>query len=292
LPFLDLFLPEGRVPGIRCVPKIGRELGCELGRVHIMQLENLLRQKTRLPYLFYGPARSGKATSITTALKQLGYQVKQLEKHEFPIRLQSNTLLGRTAYIAKISSLQQELDAQPGTLIVYCCIDPYQFGTAEQLRARFTLVDLKSTTYEFDRCVGGHRDVARQAPWTALQWLRHAKSYSEQLVIVERSPELSNILYRNVECCENIDQWAVAMEKFSLYDARFPSYIDHSASHRTVLECATMLPILGNKLNYRSNGQTYYAKKPTRTATEKYKALTEPPPAKKIKTKKPRQKRK
>jgi hypothetical protein len=261
-----------------------------------MNIESLLRQPTRLPYLFYGPSHSGKATAIASALSKLGYQVKQLQKKEFELRLQSNTLLGRTAYITKISNLRQELDAQPGTLIVYCCVDPYAFGTAEQLRSRFTLVDLgkQLKTYEFDRCVGGQRDPPRQAPWTALQWLRHAKSYSEQLATVERSPELSNILYRNVECCENIDQWAAAMEKFSLYDANFPSYIDHSAAHRTTLECAALLPILGKNLNYRSNGQTHYTKKPTRTATEKYKALTEPPPAKKVKTatRKPRQKRK
>lgn len=252
-----------------------------------MQLENLLRQNTRLPYLFYGPPRSGKATLIAATLKQLGYHVKQLQRHECNLRLQSNTLLGRTAYIAKISNLREELDAQPGTLIVYCCINPYEFGTAEQLRGRFTLVDLgkQLKTHEFDRCVGGQRDPVRQAPWTALQWLRHAQSYAEQLAVVERHSELSSILYRNVENCSSIDAWQTAMEKFSLYDAYFPSYIDHSAAHRGTLECQALMPLLGGQLNYRGNGQTPYAKKPNRAAVEKHKALgVVEQPAKKART--------
>jgi hypothetical protein len=256
-----------------------------------MQLDTLLSRPVKLPYLFYGPAHSGKATALSSALVRLGYRPITLQKHEFEHRLQSNTVHGRTAYIAKISSLQEQLPAQPGTLIVYCCVDPYAFASADQLRAKYTLVDLSKhfATREFDRCVGGQRDPARKPPWTALQWLRHSRSYAEQHAVVEASPELSTILYRNVEHCAGIADWSSAMDKLSLIDAEFPAYIDHTDAHRETLSALTLLPLVAGQLNYRSNGQNYYPKKPSHAAVEKYAALLhENPVAAEQPAKKPR----
>jgi hypothetical protein len=226
------------------------------------------------PPLFYGRAHTGKTTLITSALRELGYHVISVQRHDMlaSTRLQGNTHFGRTAYVVKIDSLGELVDALPGTRVAYCCIDPYSFAKADQLSARFRLVDLSKQLGNVRRLHPGSwlsvgsldEDSIRKPPWIALKSLTEpATNYASRMAVVEANPQLLGMLYRNIDKgSDAIDDCVAVAEQLSLLD-HFPSYIDHSAAHSDTLQCLALVRGLGlgrQQLNWRSDGTSLYGK--------------------------------
>lgn len=227
-----------------------------------MNLRAMLAKRPDKPYLFYGPALSGKTTLLQQTLEELEYDfVNVVDRSELTntIKLQYRTVYGRTAYIAKITALNQLLNCQNNLTVVYVCINPYDFATAKQLQEKFTLVDLtkqlNGRALVRQRDAKTHsdlRDSFQSPPWQSVSEFGAAKTYCASEVVFERAPELFNITLHNIDQCLNITALAEQLETISLLESKFPTYIDHSPHHRHLLATRHLLPLVRTKqLNYK-----------------------------------------
>jgi hypothetical protein len=217
------------------------------------------------PYLFYGPSQSGKKTIIVKVAKELHLTptILTIDEANKLGSLPSHCITGRNAFIIRIDSAEL-VKTLPGTLVFYTCIDPYSFGTADRVNAKFTLVDLtrilKSYPNSGRSIANGTSDTdnMKKPPWTVLQELCNPRnSYDKRLETVSTNPMFCESLLNNFDFLLNDPRVSAITGGLSDLDRSF--YIEHSGDHTMLMECMTVireLKLTGREqLNWRRQGQ-------------------------------------
>lgn len=223
------------------------------------------------PYLFYGPSNSGKKTILKAALQSMKIRPVVLSLDE----AQSTTLnpidlFGRIGFIVYIDSLTL-LPRDPQLIVLYVTLDPYSWSSADQLQAKFTLVDLSKVLRNANAV---DNELVKVPPWELFRKLassgRSAMGYDQKLVLIERSPMFTQTLHNNVFGITHnqknqelstvphlqVEPIANCLDKLSELDRSF--YIEHSGEHANLLENMAMI----RRLRLNGSERLDWTKKP------------------------------
>lgn len=210
-------------------------------------LSKSLRPKR--PYLFYGPSNAGKKTAIKAVLQSMGVRPIVLSMDEAQTSpLNPIDLHGRIGYIVYIDSLTT-LKSDPELLIVYVTLDPYSFGSADQLQAKFTLIDLSKV---LRYASGIDNELVKVPPWDLFRKLagriNRGSDYDSKLVLIERNPMFTQTLHNNLfgittkakdqdlVTIPNLQLESIANSADSLSALDRSFYIEHSGEHANLQE--------------------------------------------------------